>query len=83
MRSYNGAIQQYVLHIWVARKMLMHIFPHMVIAPSRKTFVDAVPVSVAFWQQSPLRSASHNPHHCLDEFATVGFFSCVSPWMVL
>ena len=57
----DGALDKQMLHIWVSDEMLMPVFSDFVIAPSCKPFVDAVPVAMRFWQQSPLGTAAGEP----------------------
>jgi len=83
MRSYNGAVQQNILHIRIIGEMLMHFFPHLMLTPARKAFVNAVPVTVAFRKQSPLGSTPQDPHYCLDELAAIYLLSSVHSWMAL
>src|SRR4051794_13580752 len=64
------AINHHVFHIRVAGKIRHHCFPDTIVAPARKTFVDAVPLPVFGGQQAPLRSAAAYPHHRFHEAAT-------------
>ena len=73
MSTDDGAVDKQMLHVWVIDEMLMQLFPDFVIAPSRKPFIDAVPVAVRFWQQSPLGTAAGDPEHAFDKAATLGF----------
>jgi hypothetical protein len=71
----DGTVNEQVFHIWVIHEMLMHLFPDFVVAPARESLVDAVPVAVRIWQQSPLSTAPGDPQHAFDETTTVGFFA--------
>jgi hypothetical protein len=79
----HAAIQDKVLHVWITDKMLMHVFPDFVFAPSGKAFVDAIPLAVHFRQQAPLGPAASNPEHGFKEKTTVGFLSSVNLRMIL
>ncbi len=83
MRSHNGAVQQDMLHIWVIGEMLMQIGPHFVLAPTRKAFVDRVPVTMLFRKQAPLRSAAQDPQNCFYELSAFGFLARICSGMLL
>ena len=57
--------------------MLMPIFPHLVVAPAGKVFVDTVPVAVFFRKQSPLGSAAQDPQDGFDEQPAVSFLASI------
>ena len=63
--------------------MLMHIFPDLVVAPTGKTLVDAIPVTVFFGQQSPLGSAAQDPQDSFDKPPAFSFFAGICPGMVV
>jgi hypothetical protein len=48
MRSHNATVEQDLLYIWIIGEMLMQISPYLVLTPTRKAFVDAVPVALVF-----------------------------------
>jgi len=79
MGSYDGAVQQDILPIRVSGKMLMHIFPYLVVAPAGKALVDAVPVAVFFGKQAPLGSAAQDPQDGFDEQSTFCFIANICP----
>ncbi len=83
MRSHNGAVQQDMLHIWVIGEMLMQIGPHFVLAPTRKAFVDRIPVTPFFGKQAPLRSAAQDPQNRFHELSAFCFLACISSGMLL
>jgi hypothetical protein len=64
-----------MLHVWVIDEMLMHLFPDVVVAPARESFVNTIPVAVGIGQQSPLGTAPGDPQHAFDKPAAVGFFA--------
>lgn len=83
MGSYDAAIQQDILHIRVIGKMLMHIFPYLVVAPTGKALVDAVPVTVLFGKQAPLGSAAQHPQDGFNELSAVSFIARICSGVVL
>ncbi len=46
MGSNEGAIENKMFHIGVIRKVLMQLVPNILIIPTGKAFVDAIPVTV-------------------------------------
>ena len=50
-----------VFQIRVVAAMLMHLCPDALVSPTGESFVDAVPVPVFGWQQSPLGPRAGNP----------------------
>jgi hypothetical protein len=83
MGSYDGAVQQDMLHIRVIGKMVMHLFPYSVVAPTGKALVDAVPVTVFFGKQSPLGPAAQDPQDGFDEQPAFSFLASIGPGVVL
>ena len=82
MSSQNGAVQHYILHIRISDKVLMHIFPHFVVAPARKAFVDAIPVAKLFRQQAPLRATTQDPEDSFHEKSAFGLVPHVNTGMM-
>ena len=70
MRTDEGAADEQVLHVWVIREMLMHLFPNFVVAPAREPFADAVPVAIRIRPQPPLGTAPGDPEHAFEKTAT-------------
>lgn len=83
MRSYDGTIQQDILHIRIVGEMLMHIGPHLVLTPARKAFIDGVPIALVFRKQTPLGSAAQDPQNRFHELPAIGFLSCICPRVLL
>ena len=46
MSTHDSAINDQTRQIWITRKMLVHAFPHIMLAPARKAFIDRVPLPV-------------------------------------
>lgn len=61
----------------------MHIFPYLMVAPTGKALVDAVPVAVFFGKQAPLGSAAQDPQDGFDELSAFNIIAGISPGMVL
>ena len=57
----NRAVDDQVFQIRVVAAMLMHLCPDALVSPTGESFVDAVPVPVFGWQQSPLGPRAVNP----------------------
>ena len=53
--------------------MLMHLCPDALVRPTGESFVDAVPVPVFGWQQSPLGPRAVNPYDGLDKTPAIRF----------
>lgn len=83
MCSDDAAVQQDILHIRVIGKMLKHIFPDLMVAPTGKALVDTVPVAEFLGKQSPLGCAAQDPQDGFDEQPAFGINACISPRMVL
>jgi hypothetical protein len=83
MRSHNGTVEQDLLHIWIIGEMLMHISPHLMLTPTRKAFVDRIPVPLVFRKQAPLRAAAQDPQNSFNELPTFCFLSCISSGVLL
>lgn len=79
----RAAIEDQVLHIRVIGKMVMHIFPDLVVTPAGKALVDAVPGTIFLRQQAPLGAATRDPEHGFQEKPTVGFLACIDSGMAL
>ena len=63
----DGGINDEPLHIWGIDKVLVQPLKDSFIAPSCKSFVDAVPIAVGFWEQMPLAATTSYPKHRLDK----------------
>jgi hypothetical protein len=63
--------------------MLMHIFPYLVVTPTGKAFVDAVPVTVLFGKQAPLGSAAQHPQDGFNELSAFSFIASTGSGVVL
>ena len=48
MVPHHGAIEKNIFHVGVVGKVLMHIFPDVMVAPAGKTLIDRVPVAIFF-----------------------------------
>ena len=61
VRPDHRAVDDQVFQIRVVAEMLMHLCPDALVSPTGESFVDAVPVPVFGWQQSPLGPRAVNP----------------------
>ena len=61
VRPDHRAVDDQVFQIRVVAAMLMHLCPDPLVGPTGESFVDAVPVPVFGWQQSPLGPRAVNP----------------------
>ena len=80
MGADDGAIDDQVFHIRILDEMLMHPLPDALFAPTGKTFVDAVPVAIAFGKQSPGCSATRHPQDGFHELSAILVPSHVKVW---
>jgi hypothetical protein len=69
----HGAVNHDTFQVWVISEMEMHPLPNAFITPAGKALINAVPIAIACWQQSPLSTATGDPEHPLDE-ASAGVF---------
>ena len=83
MRADNGAVQQDIFHIGIIDELVMHICPHVVLAPSCKAFVNRVPVTLFFRQQAPLSTAAQDPQDRFHELPAICFCTSIRPGMLL
>jgi hypothetical protein len=73
MRTDHGAIHHAVFHVGVVSKVLQHPFPHAVVTPVGKAFVDTIPLPVFGWQEAPLRPTAIYPDYGFHELSALGF----------
>jgi len=73
MRPHGGAIQNQVFHIRVISKLLVHVLPDQLVAPTGEAFLNAVPVTIFFGSLPPLGTSAQNPVNAVNKTATVGF----------
>jgi hypothetical protein len=83
MRSHNGTIEQDLLQIRIIGEMLMQIRPHLVRTPTRKAFVDRIPVPLLFRKHAPLCAAAQDPQNSLHELPTFCCLSCIRSGVLL
>jgi len=83
MRSHNGTVEQDMLHVRIIGEMLMQIGPHPMLAPTRKAFVNRIPVPLFFRKQPPLRSAAQNPQNRFHELPALCFLTCIGAGVLL
>ena len=83
MGSHHTAIEEKIFHVGVIDKVLMHIFPDVMVAPAGKPLVYCVPVAIFFGQKAPLGSAAGDPEHAFHEKATISFLPSVNAGMIL
>jgi hypothetical protein len=83
MRPHNGAVEQDILHVRIFGEMLMQIDPHPMLAPTRKAFVDRIPVALVFRKQAPLCATAQDPQNRFHELPTFSFLSCIRSGVLL
>lgn len=71
MGSHDGRVDHEVLVVGVVCEDLEYLFPDSRLRPASETLVDALPVAVAFGHMAPVRSATQNPQHSIDERAII------------
>jgi hypothetical protein len=57
--------------------------PHLVLTPTRKAFVDRIPVPLLFRKHAPLCAAAQDPQNSLHELPTFCFLSCIRSGVLL
>jgi hypothetical protein len=72
-----------LLHIRIIGEVLMHIAPHCMLAPTRKAFIDRIPVALGFRKQAPLGATAQNPQDGFHELSAFCFLTCIGPGMLL
>jgi hypothetical protein len=77
MGTHYGAVNQYIFQIRVLDTMSHQIFPHPIVTPAGKSLVDAVPVTILGWQQSPLGATAGYPHYAFHKATTLSFVGYV------
>ena len=55
--------------------MLVHAFPHAILAPASKAFIDCVPLPVLRGQLTPLTTRAHHPQNRFNEAFATGFLA--------
>ena len=83
MGPHHGAIEKNIFHVGVVGKVLMHIFPDVMVAPAGKTLIDRVPVAIFFGQKAPLGPTAGGPEHAFHEKTAIFFLPGVHAWMIL
>ena len=83
MGPHHGAIEKNIFHVGVVGKVLMHIFPDVMVAPAGKTLIDRVPVAIFFGQKAPLGPTAGGPEHAFHEKTAIFFLPGVHARMFL
>ena len=83
MGPHHGAIKKNIFHVGVVDKVLMHIFPDVMVAPAGKTLIDRVPVAIFFGQKAPLGPTAGGPEHAFPEKTAIFFLPDVHARMIL
>ena len=73
----HRAVDDEVFHIRVVGEMLMQEFPDTPVGPAGKPFVDAVPVPILGWEESPLGAGAVHPQHGFYETSAFLFLTDV------
>ena len=56
MSAHNRRVNEQVFEVRVSDAILVEFLPYAPFAPPSEAFVDAIPMSILFGQESPLRS---------------------------
>ena len=67
MRSHDGSIDHHAFHVSVSCEVLEHGNPDSTFSPSIKSFVNTVPITVFFGEESPLSTTTGHPEDRVDE----------------
>lgn len=78
MGTDNSSVRNYILHVWIIYEMLMHPFPYPLFAPAGKSFIDAVPVTIALRKQSPWSAAASHPVYGLNKESAALFLTNIN-----
>ena len=73
----HRAVDDEVFHIRVVSEMLMQQFPDTPVGPAGEPFVDAVPVPIPGWEESPLGAGAVHPQHGFYETSAFLFLTDV------
>lgn len=73
MGTNNCAVNHALFHIRVIGKVRQHPFPHALLAPPAKPFVDRVPFAVLGRQEPPWSTAAGQPEDAFHKPATFCF----------
>jgi hypothetical protein len=73
MGTHNRAVHHAIFHIGGLSKVRQHPFPHAMVTPARKAFVNTIPVPILGGEEAPLRSTSVYPQDGFDEKAAFCF----------
>jgi hypothetical protein len=61
MSANDGAVNEQVFQVWVSGAKLMQLLENTGIRPTRKAFIDGIPIAVGIGQQAPLRARASDP----------------------
>jgi len=67
--SHNGAVDEDLLEVGIARKRSKYGMPHLRARPSGKAFIHAVPSSEISRQITPWAAGASNPQHRFDKLS--------------
>ena len=82
MGAHDRAVRHHTFHVDVIAEVVKHRVKDSIFTPTSETFVDTVPFTVFFGQQSPLSPALEHPQRRFHETPTVFFLADVSARMV-
>jgi hypothetical protein len=69
--SHNGAVDEDLLEVGIARKRSKYGMPHLRARPSGKAFIYAGPSSEISRQITPWAAGASNPQHRFDKLSIV------------
>jgi hypothetical protein len=71
VRPHNGAVDEDLLEVGIARKLNKYGMPYLRARPSGEAFIHAVPSSQISRQITPWAAGASNPQHRLDKLSIV------------
>jgi hypothetical protein len=77
MCSDDGGIDHDTFHVSIVSEILEHCTPNSPFSPSVKPFVNSVPVTIFFGEESPLSTTAGHPEDGVDKAFAVADFSDV------
>ena len=71
MCANDGTINEQMFEVWISGAKLMQLLEDADLSPAGKAFIDGIPVTILFREESPLRTRAGNPEGSRKEAATL------------
>jgi hypothetical protein len=73
MSTYYRTVWHDILHVGIVAEVVEKVIKDIMVAPSRKTLVDTIPLAIFSWQRPPLSASAQHPERGFDKTSTVYF----------